>query len=360
MGAEAATSAVEWGETPWSVTWRPRPATPPGRADVAVIGGGLTGLAAALELARAGCAVALLEARGLGSGASGRTGGMVLEDTAVGAVPGLGGVVESLCALLDRESIACDLSLPGCAELAHVSLRGDDPASGWRDGETRLVAREVVPGGTLDPGALVADLARAADRAGASLFEATPVRAIEREPEGLRLVCDRGVLRAPRAIVALNAYTEALVTGSEPVKPALTLAVATAPLYGRAREALAPTGGRPFYTVDLPYLWGRAWGDDGRLVFGGGLAPSSDDATVLPLFERLESRIRALHPSLTGVAFTHRWGGPVAFTPSRRPLLEAVPGLPGVVVAGAYAGHGVALSCLCGTRAAREALAQRT
>ena len=77
----------------------------------------------------------------------------------------------------------------------------------------------------------------------------------------------------------------------------------------------------PFYTVDLPYLWGRVT-RDGRLIFGAGLATApSGRLRALDLREgeaaeclaRLEARVRGLHPALSGVEVTARWGGPVAF-----------------------------------------------
>src|SRR5437016_2002893 len=84
-----------WGVPPWSVDFRPAPGPLPDRVDFAIVGGGFTGLCAAAWLARLAPkkSVLVLEASALGEGASGRTGGLALEDTAAGPLPGLGDVL---------------------------------------------------------------------------------------------------------------------------------------------------------------------------------------------------------------------------------------------------------------------------
>ncbi|MEA2626122.1 MAG: hypothetical protein QOD06_2167, partial [Candidatus Binatota bacterium] len=112
----------------------------------------------------------------------------------------------------------------------------------------------------------------------------------------------------------------------------------------------------PFYTVDLPYLWGRRLASGG-MVFGSGLAfDATGDLTRISLsgedpvnaLERLIARVRDLHPALARTRIAHRWAGPIAFTDDRRPVIGRHPTLPGVLVAGAYAGHGVALGVHAG------------
>ena len=82
-------TAERWGRPPWHVDAVPPAAPLPPRCDVAVVGGGFTGLSAAYHLARRGARVVLLEASALGAGASGRTGGIVLEGTAAGPLEGV-------------------------------------------------------------------------------------------------------------------------------------------------------------------------------------------------------------------------------------------------------------------------------
>src|SRR5690242_6565582 len=92
--------------------------------DVAVVGGGLTGMSAAFHLARGGLKVVVFEAARVGDGASGRTGGIVLEGTATGIRPGAEDCVPSLARLVDGLDIDCDLHLPGCWEIEHQRGNG--------------------------------------------------------------------------------------------------------------------------------------------------------------------------------------------------------------------------------------------
>jgi glycine/D-amino acid oxidase-like deaminating enzyme len=117
----------------------------------------------------------------------------------------------------------------------------------------------------------------------------------------------------------------------------------------------------PFYTRDLPYLWGRVAADD-SVVFGSGLTyerPRGLETVNIAaegpraILARLEARVHRLHPALAGVDIAARWAGPIAFTEDAVPLLGALPGAPKVFVAGAYAGHGVAFSIHAGAAIAR-------
>jgi len=352
---------ARWGTAPWRVTAEIPPADLPSRCDVAVVGAGFTGLSAALHLARAGLEVCVLEARHVGAGASGRTGGIALEGTAAGPLPGVDRCLDTLTRVVEREGIACDLRLPGCLELEH----GAGEAL-WRDGDRGLRVAGKAAGGTLDAGALVEGLARASLRAGARIHEGAPVLSMGRG-SAVRLRVDDDVLEAGHAVVAVNAYTPFVVPLSEALHPALTLALCTDPLDEGVIDAMGLSGGEPFYTLDLPYLWGRVLAD-GRLMFGAGLLfdETGDlsrlrlrDPEALDAFARLESRVRGLHPALANVHFTLRWGGPIAFVSGRAPLLGRLPLSPRVIVTGAYAGHGVALGVRAGEIVAEAILEDR-
>src|SRR5258706_1189590 len=84
-----------WGVPPWTVDFRPAPCALPDHVDFAIVGGGFSGLSAAAWLRRLapGCSVLVLESASLGDGASGRTGGIALSQTAAGELPGLGDVL---------------------------------------------------------------------------------------------------------------------------------------------------------------------------------------------------------------------------------------------------------------------------
>ena len=88
-------STPNWGKAPWRVSFRSKRTALPGHVDVAIIGGGFTGLSAAAIAKRLAPqkSILLLEADRIGNGASGRTGGMVLAESAAGNLPGLGSVI---------------------------------------------------------------------------------------------------------------------------------------------------------------------------------------------------------------------------------------------------------------------------
>lgn len=330
-----------WGTPPWEIELELPSLEPPASSEVAVVGAGLCGLATALELARLGAEVTLLDAGRIGAGASGRTGGLILEDSAAGPLPGLGPCIPALQRAIELCRIECDLELRGCWELVH-----DDRAPLWRDGETALSVAELVPGGSLNPGKLIAGLARAARDAGVAICESAPVSSLK--PGAL---VARGRTVAVRSVcLALNAYTPTLCPDLDELSSALSLALLTRPISGAAMEAIGLSGGQVFYTRDLPYLWGRPLGK--RLLLGSGLSFDPEGrlerievgrGEAAERLDAFECRIRELHPALGEVCFERRWGGPVAFRPARAPLLFREESA-GAIVTGAFAGHGVALS----------------
>jgi glycine/D-amino acid oxidase-like deaminating enzyme len=335
---------ADWGIPPWHAAVAIPPAPLPAEADAVVVGGGFTGLSTAYHLACAGVRAVVLEADALGAGASGRTGGIVLEGTAAGALPGVDDCIATLARVTDEAAIDCDLRLVGCWDLVHVRHGGF-----WRDGDASLAVSETEPGGTVDPGALVAGLARAALARGAMIHEHTAVTRIE---PGAVHAGERRIA-ARHVVVALNAYTARLVPMPVALSPALTLAVCTAPLDAHTLDAAGLAARMPFYTADLPYLWGRMTRDDGLVVGSGLVFPRDGDVGTVALAARdataalaqLEERVRALHPALARVEIPFRWGGPIAFR-NGPPILARHPD--GAIVTGAYAGHGIALSVRIG------------
>jgi glycine/D-amino acid oxidase-like deaminating enzyme len=367
-------SRQSWGEPPWAVHFNPKSPKRelPRVADFVVIGGGFTGLAAAAWLRRLSPqqSVVLLEASHVGAGASGRTGGMALAETAAGKQPGLGDVLTGLRHTLETLKINCDLDLRGAWEIARKSeghpARSRSPIE-WQDSGTLRVVNEV-PGGTLDPGKLVSGLAHAADREGAQILENHRVLSINWQSIPEIEVAISGRQRAKIAVGKVILATNALSLRNSGLRngmhPRLTLAVLSAPISEKRLEEIGLGKRKPFYTTDFPYLWGRAR-KDRSIVWGAGLvnSPDSDDldqvditdAEPSGLFTRLEQRVQQLHPALAKIKFTHRWGGPILFRDSWKPVFDWHPrsrGQKNAIVVGAYAGHGVALSSYLGKWAA--------
>jgi glycine/D-amino acid oxidase-like deaminating enzyme len=349
------TDRPRWGDAPWAIPIDIPAAPLPERCDVAVLGAGFTGLSTAYHLARRGVRVVVLEAAGIGAGASGRTGGLVLEGTAAGPLEQVEHCLQAIAGTVGETHIDCDLVLSGCWTVRHVSTDGMGPP-GWRDGGRWIVRRGSEPGGTVDPGKLVAGLARAAQAAGADIHERAPAQRITATGAAYRVGSAAGELVAGQVVVALNAYTTQLLDLPQIFRSALTLALCTAPVDAATLEAIAMSDGVPFYTHDLPYLWGRHV-PGGRLVFGAGLIfPHDRDVRSVDLarpvaadaMSHLEARVRSLHAALADVDVTHRWGGPIAFLPGGAPILSRVPGAPGVITHAGCAGHGVALGVRIG------------
>jgi len=380
-----------WGAPPWTVDFRPAPRALPDQVDFAIVGGGFSGLSAAAWLCRLapGRSVLVLESASLGDGASGRTGGMALAETAAGELPGLGDVLAGYKKILRAFRIDSRLTLPGVWELGRSAQAKKSPIC-WSDsGELKVV--RFVPGGTVDPGRVLAGLARAAENAGAQIAEHAEVRALDfsnpprlRVRHKLRGRFHHKEIRAEQVLLATNAYSLELSGLRDAAVPKLTFALATAPLSAAQLKAIGLSSRRPFYTVDLPYLWGRLLESNG-IIFGAGLVPAYvGPPSRFPLGDRsiknaardlhrydvrrgeaadrlrwLESRVRHLHPALASVRITHRWGGPILLTEEMCPIFRRHPRSKHVLVLAGYNGHGVALSVYLGKWAAEALLARR-
>src|SRR5713101_8602670 len=242
-----------WGAPPWTADFRPASRALPDRVDFAIVGGGFSGLSAAAWLRRLapGRSVLVLESASLGEGASGRTGGMALAETAAGNLPGLGDVLAGYKKILRALRIDSRLTLPGVWELGRSAPAakgsgtvGKHSPIFWSDsGELKVVRR--VPGGTVDPGKVLAGLARAAENAGAQIVEHAEVRALDFS-NPLRLQVRRKLrgrmhqkeIRAGQVLLATNALSLNLSCLQAAAVPKLTLALATAPLSAAQLKAI--------------------------------------------------------------------------------------------------------------------------
>jgi glycine/D-amino acid oxidase-like deaminating enzyme len=393
-------SVHPWGTPPWSIDFRPASQPLPDHVDFAVIGAGFAGLSAAAWLARLASekSVLVLESGCIGNGASGRTGGMVLDETAAGPLPGLGNVLAGYEKILATLKVDAELALPGVWELARRKPLPDSPIS-WSD-SGNLCAVGKVSGGSVNPGRVVSGLARAAEKAGAQIVERAEVvgveaprnsRAAAAEPVKLRVRLAAGrraqqrTVTADQVLLTTNAGSLGLSGLARVAEPKLTLAVATEPLTSGQIYALGLASRQPFYTVDFPYLWGRLMQDD-RVIFGAGLLPRPKSANspfngaqrshprigfgdllrfdvrkgaTRECFDWLEHRVQNLHSEMEGVRITHLWGGPILFTSDFKPILRHHAKSKRILVLGAFAGHGVALSVYLGHRAAQTMLGLR-
>lgn len=357
----------------------------PERVDLAVVGAGYTGLAAAREAARRGAAVAVLEAHSVGWGASSRNGGMVLTGLKLG-LPDLAArygaerarrlFAASLAAIAAVEQIVAeeqiDCAFARCGHLVAASrpahMRGlaeeaallqrlcSHPTALLGPAELReeLGAQGGYHGGLLDPASAglqparyVAGLAQAARRAGARIYTHTPVERLERAGAGWLLRTPRGALRAGEALVATGGYTGAATPGlRRRLVPLGSYIIATAPLPERLAHGLIPRGRMVFDTLHLLHYYRLT--PDRRLLFGGRASFVPATAATVPRSAAiLERELLALFPQLRGVAVEHAWGGLLDVPLDMMPHTGRAGGLHYAL---GYAGHGVAMGTLLGAR----------
>lgn len=341
------------------------------KADVCVVGGGFTGLSAALHLAEAGRDVVLLDAHRVGFGASGRNGGQlgsgqrVTQDDLekmVGEPEAeklwqLGeeskAVVKDLIA---RHGIDCDLK-PGVAwtganagDVDHLHAYAEllDRRYGYdhievldQAGCAALCPSPVYRGGILDHDAahlhplnFAIGLARAARDAGVRIFEETEVHHIE-ETSPAVVRTDRGRVVADHVVLACNGYMGALNRKvAARVMPINNFIAATEPLGDEAVKVLT----RDVAVADSYFVVNYfRLSADKRLLFGGGESygyrfPSD----IAGLVRKPMSRI---FPHLKDVRIDYAWGGTLAITLPRLPYLARVAS--NVLSASGYSGHGV-------------------
>jgi glycine/D-amino acid oxidase-like deaminating enzyme len=355
----------------------------PDEADVAVVGGGYTGMAAARELARSGRSVVLVEQGGFGHGASGRNAGFAhagvrrsLPELRRRFGDGLGrelyretqDALDHVGELIAAEGIDCDHETHGYLYLAdgpraahrlagskaaldeagHTStlLSGTEVAA--QAGAGHYSAGLLLDGAaSVHPARFVSGLAHAARAAGAALHDHTRVTALAQRPGGVELTTTRGAIRARHALVATDGYTGGLLPSlRRRIVPIDSFIVATAPLDAAQRAAVSPRGHLCLETKNFLCYWRLA--RDGRLIFGGraSFAPTSVERAS----RWLRDRMSRIYPSLAGVEFESAWGGKTGFSLDQLPHL----GRQGdITYAGAYCGGGVALATWFGTRAAR-------
>ncbi len=284
----------------------------------------------------------------------------MLEGTAVGPLEQVDTCLRELQHLVMAEHIDCGLRLTGCWEIGHGTAAGKRTLP-WNDWGHPIYIAKNISGGVVEPARLLSGLLARAARLGVAIREKTPVKRVMAQPRpALEVAGD--TIHPEFIVVAVNAWLgEILPAHSRRLRTSLTFACATQRLDDSTLAALGLSEGVPFYTSDLPYLWGRTH-SDGRVIFGSGLvfgSPRMLEETDIGTgdarasLRQLQDRVRRLHPQLGKVAFSASWGGPIAFAPDAVPFVGRLPGCRNIIAAGAYAGHGVALSVRVGQLIAR-------
>jgi gamma-glutamylputrescine oxidase len=345
-------------------------------ADIVILGGGCTGLSAALHAARRGLKVVLLEGGRIGWGASGRNGGQIIPGLRQGAAQlaarlgeaGAGALLslafearELVVNLIGEHAIDCDLRATGHL---HAAVKSADFDAMSQDAlfQTRILPqhplevlsgdlmapliRASYAGGILDPAGghfhplnYALGLAEAAAGAGAVLHEGSLVTAIERGAE-VRLTTAAGTVRARHAMVCGDALLTGLLPRAEHrIMPVGSYIAVTEPL-DFADELIPSNAAISDSRFVVNYY--RRTADD-RILFGGGERYSRRPPADIAAFVR--PHIEATFPRLRGVALTHAWGGLVSITLTRLPHFARDGN---ILIAHGYSGMGAVLSTLAG------------
>jgi gamma-glutamylputrescine oxidase len=369
----------------------------PVRADVAIVGGGFTGLSAALHLAEAGVDVVLVEANRIGSGASGRNGGQLHsgqrrdqdwleEHLGLDQARRLWALAEEAKAttlgLIDKHAIACEWR-PGLIEAVHKPrLVADEIAYvdklreaygydhvAWLDraalaeaigSDVYFGGRRDAGGGHLHPLRFAQGLARAAANAGARIFEGTRAAAIGGDAAtGFTVACrgtspplsgegedgtpSTATIHADTVILAGNGYLAGIDREVEArVMPIDNYIVATAPI-GAGQPGGLIAGGEAVSDTRFVVYYFRP-SADGRLIFGGGEtygAHRQRDVAAL-----VRTHLGRIYPLLRDTSLDYAWGGTLAITLNRLPYIRRA--RPGIYAAAGYSGQGIALAPFAG------------
>ncbi len=356
------------------------------RADVAIIGGGYTGLQAAYNLAKGGANVVLIDGNRFGDGASGRNGGQLgtgqrwwpeemEEKIGYERSKALFDLAENAKRhLLDfsaEHGIDIDF-LPGQMNVTHkrsykrdymdnaeiAATRYGYPHMKFMDeAETqeRLGSSFYLYGvrdtgtGHIHPLKLLIGLARVAAEAGASLFEMTKAKGFRQSGGKTIIETDGGEITADRVLIACNGYIGNLepVTASH-VMPIRSFIGATEPL-DRFPQVLPGNEAVADSRFVVRYFRKSR---DGRLLFGGREAYTSDNPRDIT--QHIRRQIAEIYPALGDIKIDYAWGGSVGITMPREPFVREV--MPGVTSIGGYSGHGVMLSNYCGKLYAKTVL----
>jgi gamma-glutamylputrescine oxidase len=343
------------------------------RVEVCVVGGGLLGISAAFHLARRGHVVALVEARRLGSGASGRNGGQVIpgfscapaEMTAIAGPARARAIWHWTCTATAATralalahapaAIAGDGVLAAAATIAEIdALRADhrhvqdifaDGAQSWVEdaeaaraiGSPRYRAALRDPRGfPVDPLALLHALADRAAATGAVIHEETPALSLQ-PGTPWRITTPGGEIAADHVVLAAQAGTAALWPARRDLTlPISTSMIATAPLPADIRAAILPGREAIFDSSPMMAYWRVS--PDGRVLFGAGATGRTEAPAQAS--RRLARRLAAIYPALDGFACARAWSGMVDLSLDRLPRFGL--GAARLWIGHGLGGHGVA------------------
>ena len=349
------------------------------RADVAIVGGGITGLSAALHLAQQGVTCCVLEAKDIGYGGSGRNVGLVNAGLwlqpknianeigeaaserlhrAFGAGPGL------VFSLIEQHNMDVWSKRNGTLHLAHstagmrqlerryqqlqnmtASVRLLDKTHTQQlTGDRRYQgALQDLRAGTIQPLEYVCGLAQAASAQGAHIFSQSPAHGVEHYRRQWRIKTVRGEVVADKVIIASNAYTDCLWPKLDrSIVPIHYFQCASEPMDAATSTEILSQNHGCWDTKKL--MMSMRKNRDNRLILGSiGAANGARDLLLRGWAQRMYKRHFPQHKALQ---WQHCWHGKIAFTSNRIPCLYRLS--PGIVACIGYNGRGIASGTVCG------------
>ena len=356
-------------------------------ADVVIIGAGLTGLRTAITLTEAGVDTAVLDARKIGFGSSGRSGGQcnpiwratpddlrkkfgdaqaerLIQTTLTSA--------DDLFADIRRYNVDCEAEQNGWIQAAHTRNAADGLKrlhDAWAGvgaditirsrAETRAAVGSDAydfslhhsKGGFVQPMGLTRGYAKTAKAAGARLYEETPAVKVENTGSKWRIETPLGSVTTDRVILTTNAYTDDLWPGlRQTMLPMYSISLATAPLTPEQQATVLP-GRKTISDTRLAIFYAR-YDADNRLIFG--CVGSNDSARTLGGVGRLLNGLHTVFPQLKDIKIECTWAGRIGVTQDMMPrMFEPAPG----VLAGVgFSGRGIAMTSVMGRSLARKVL----
>ena len=343
-----------------------------------VVGGGFTGLSAALSAAEAGYSVILLEARRIGWGASGRNGGQMIPGmrwSATDLVEKFGeergrklveigmDATASVRRRIARHGIDCELrdghfhaawkashfeEMKAELELLHRLIGYEGTSLVEREDVPEIVASDAYQGGMLDANGghlhslkYALGLARAAMAAGVVIHEETPAQSME---HGSPVVVStpRGRVEAKHGILACDSDIGSIEPGlGRMMMPVVNYNVVTRPMSAAQAAALIPSNASIAESRFVLNYYRRT--PDNRLMFGGGEKYSPRPPRDVRAFVR--PHLEGVFPQLSGIEIDHAWGGTIGVTMNRLPHFGRIGNS---FFAHGYSGHGVLLTTLAG------------
>lgn len=384
--------------TPYWWETSPRPATVdtalPSSIDVAIVGSGYTGLCAALQVARAGRSVAVIDANDAGWGCSSRNGGQIStsvkpsleslarkhgKETAFSIIREGQNALSWIEAFVAEEALDCNFQVCGRFHAAHTPAHYEQLADSIaiqpaglavpahavpRAEQYRELGTESYFGGvvyenhaSLDPGRYHLQLLQRVEQAGTQIITRCRVNHIEpsgmhgRAGGGFTLSTAGGTIKARDVIVATNGYTSGLTPWlAQRVIPIGSYIIATEPISPPVMDRIMPTNRILSDTRRVVYYF-RPSPDRQRILFGGRVTSGETDLSKSAA--RLKSELVGLFPELHQTRVTHSWMGFVAYTFD---TLAHIGQHNGIHYAMGYCGSGVSMASYLGTRVGQQLL----